>query len=33
VQTTGSGVIVNDVYVDPTDSRNVLLATDARVYW
>ena len=28
VQTTGSGVIVNDVYVDPTDSRNVLLATD-----
>ena len=28
VQTTGSDVIVNDVYVDPSDSRNVLLATD-----
>jgi len=27
-ETTGSDVIVNDVYVDPTDSRNVLLATD-----
>ena len=28
VQTTGPDVIVNDVYVDPTDSHNVLLATD-----
>lgn len=28
VQTTGSDVIVNDVYVDPTDSKRVLLATD-----
>jgi photosystem II stability/assembly factor-like uncharacterized protein len=27
-ETTGSDVIVNDVYVDPTDSRHVLLATD-----
>ncbi|GAC1424972.1 MAG: exo-alpha-sialidase [Acidobacteriaceae bacterium] len=27
-QTTGSDVIVNDVYVDPTDSKRVLLATD-----
>lgn len=27
-QTTSSGVIVNDVYVDPKDSRHVLLATD-----
>jgi len=27
-ETTSSGVIVNDVYVDPTDSRVVLLATD-----
>jgi photosystem II stability/assembly factor-like uncharacterized protein len=25
---TGSDVIVNDVYVDPADSKNVLLATD-----
>jgi photosystem II stability/assembly factor-like uncharacterized protein len=28
VQTTGSDVIVNDVYVDPADPRRVLLATD-----
>jgi photosystem II stability/assembly factor-like uncharacterized protein len=28
VQTTGSDVIVNDVYVDPTDPHRVLLATD-----
>ena len=27
-QTTGADVIVNDVYVDPADSRRVLLATD-----
>ena len=27
-QTTGSDLIVNDVYVDPTDSRHVLLATN-----
>jgi photosystem II stability/assembly factor-like uncharacterized protein len=27
-ETTGSDLIVNDVYVDPTDSRHVLLATD-----
>ncbi|MDR3745737.1 MAG: hypothetical protein P4K80_06365 [Acidobacteriaceae bacterium] len=27
-ETTSSAVIVNDVYVDPTDSRVVLLATD-----
>lgn len=27
-QTTGSDVIVNDVYVDPADSHHVLLATD-----
>jgi len=27
-ETTGSDVIVNDVYVDPTDPHNVLLATD-----
>jgi photosystem II stability/assembly factor-like uncharacterized protein len=27
-QTTNSGMIVNDVYVDPADSRHVLLATD-----
>ncbi len=27
-ETTGSDLIVNDVYVDPTDSRRVLLATD-----
>ncbi|MGP8259890.1 MAG: WD40/YVTN/BNR-like repeat-containing protein [Acidobacteriaceae bacterium] len=27
-ETTSSDVIVNDVYVDPTDSHNVLLATD-----
>lgn len=27
-QTTGSDVIVNDVFVDPTDSKRVLLATD-----
>lgn len=26
--TTGSDVIINDVYVDPTDSKRVLLATD-----
>jgi len=28
VRTTGPEVIVNDVYVDPTDSSHVLLATD-----
>lgn len=28
VRTTGPEVIVNDVYVDPTDSNHVLLATD-----
>jgi photosystem II stability/assembly factor-like uncharacterized protein len=28
VQTTGPDTIVNDVYVDPTDSKRVLLATD-----
>jgi photosystem II stability/assembly factor-like uncharacterized protein len=27
-QTTGSDLIVNDVYVDPSDSHHVLLATD-----
>jgi photosystem II stability/assembly factor-like uncharacterized protein len=27
-QTTGSAIIVNDVYVNPSDSRQVLLATD-----
>jgi len=27
-ETTGSDVIVNDIYVDPADTRNVLLATD-----
>ena len=27
-ETTGSNMIVNDVYVDPTDPHNVLLATD-----
>ena len=27
-ETTGSDLIVNDVYVDPTDSRHVLLATN-----
>ena len=27
-RTTGTNVIVNDVYVDPTDSTHVLLATD-----
>jgi photosystem II stability/assembly factor-like uncharacterized protein len=30
MQTTGSDVIVNDVYVDPTNSKRVLLATDRR---
>ncbi len=30
MQTTGSDVIVNDVYVDPENSRHVLLATDRR---
>jgi hypothetical protein len=30
VQTTAADVIVNDVYVDPADSRHVLLATDRR---
>ncbi len=29
-QTTGSDVIVNDVYVDPANSKHVLLATDRR---
>jgi ligand-binding sensor domain-containing protein len=28
--TTGADVIVNDVYVDPADSRHVLLATDRK---
>ena len=28
IQTTGSDLIVNDVYVDPANSRRVLLATD-----
>ena len=28
MRTTGPDVIVNDVYVDPTDSKHVLLATD-----
>jgi len=28
MQTTGSEIIVNDVYVDPADTRHVLLATD-----
>lgn len=28
MQTTGSQIIVNDVYVDPTNSKHVLLATD-----
>lgn len=28
MQTTGSDVIVNDVYVDPSNSKRVLLATD-----
>ena len=27
-RTTGPEVIVNDVYVDPTNSKHVLLATD-----
>jgi photosystem II stability/assembly factor-like uncharacterized protein len=27
-ETTGSDLVVNDVYVDPADSRHVLLATD-----
>src|SRR6185437_15243996 len=30
MQTTGANVIVNDVYVDPADSKHVLLATDRR---
>jgi photosystem II stability/assembly factor-like uncharacterized protein len=30
MQTTSSDVIVNDVYVDPADSKHVLLATDRR---
>lgn len=30
MQTTNSDVIVNDVYVDPTNSKRVLLATDRR---
>jgi photosystem II stability/assembly factor-like uncharacterized protein len=30
MQTTGSDVIVNDVYVDPDNSKHVLLATDRR---
>ena len=30
MQTTGADVIVNDVYVDPTNSNHVLLATDRR---
>jgi photosystem II stability/assembly factor-like uncharacterized protein len=30
MQTTGSDVIVNDVYVDPSNSKHVLLATDRR---
>jgi len=30
MQTTGADVIVNDVYVDPANSKHVLLATDRR---
>ncbi len=30
MQTTSADVIVNDVYVDPADSKHVLLATDRR---
>jgi photosystem II stability/assembly factor-like uncharacterized protein len=30
MQTTGADVIVNDVYVDPENSKHVLLATDRR---
>lgn len=30
VQTTSSDVIVNDVYIDPANSKHVLLATDRR---
>jgi len=30
MQTTSSDVIVNDVYIDPTNSKHVLLATDRR---
>jgi photosystem II stability/assembly factor-like uncharacterized protein len=30
VQTTAADVVVNDVYVDPADSKHVLLATDRR---
>jgi photosystem II stability/assembly factor-like uncharacterized protein len=30
IQTTSPDVIVNDVYVDPADSKHVLLATDRR---
>jgi len=30
MQTTAADVIVNDVYVDPADSKHVLLATDRR---
>ena len=29
-QTTGSAIVVNDVYINPADPRQVLLATDAR---
>ena len=30
MQTTGADMIVNDVYVDPENSKHVLLATDRR---
>jgi photosystem II stability/assembly factor-like uncharacterized protein len=32
-QTTGSDIIVNDVFIDPTDSHHVLLATDRSGVW
>ena len=30
MQTTNSNIIINDVYIDPSDSKHVLLATDRR---
>jgi photosystem II stability/assembly factor-like uncharacterized protein len=33
VQTTGADLIVNDVYVDPGNSKHVLLATDREGVW
>jgi photosystem II stability/assembly factor-like uncharacterized protein len=33
VQTTGADLIVNDVYVDPANSKHVLLATDREGVW